>query len=136
MGVIMEMTKAFLDSKGVKYSNVRENLITITYSCDNIDTVKTYVLFDDNDRTVGIKAFDICKIPKDKVDSLYKICSELNEQYRWVKFYVEERDNTITAEDDAVVQADTAGDEIFELVRRLIRIVDEVYPELMKALWS
>lgn len=138
MGVVLEMTKAFLDSQGYHYSEELDGEVLRLgiAGLNNIGTMEVIVVFDENDRTVSIKSFDICQIPESKKEQLYRICSELNERFRWVKFYVDESDNTITVQDDAVVSADTSGEEIAELVFRMCGITADAYPELMKALWG
>ena len=37
---------------------------------------------------------------------------------------------------DAVVQLDTCAEEMFELMVRAAQIVDDAYPDIMKALWG
>ena len=60
----------------------------------------------------------------------------MNQEYRWVKFYVDEKENSVTIADDAIIQLDSCGEEIFELMYRLADIADDVYPEFMKAIWQ
>ena len=67
---------------------------------------------------------------------MYEVCSKLNNEFRWIKFYVDERDNTITLADDAIVQLDTCGEEIWEIMVRLSDIADDAYPTIMKAIWQ
>jgi hypothetical protein len=67
---------------------------------------------------------------------MYQLCSELNQEYKWAKFYVDESDNTLTVQDDAIIQLDTCGAECYELLARLVLIVDEVYPKMMKTIWQ
>ena len=46
---------------------------------------------------------------------------------------MDEKDNTITVAEDAVTQLDSVGAETFELVLRMTRIIEDAYPELMRA---
>ena len=59
-----------------------------------------------------------------------------NHKFRWIKFYVDDSDNTITAEADAITTPDEAGEEIFSVLARLVGIIDRAHPEMMKTLWS
>ena len=137
MGVSIEMTKAYFDTKGWKYDVIQDGKVLSTGvgGLDNIGSVNIYVIFDDDGKSVGIRAFDICRVPDNKLEAMYKTCSQLNAQFRWVKFYVD-KDNSITAEDDAVIQPDSSGEEVFELVIRMGQITDGAYSQLMKTLWS
>ena len=138
MGSVIEVTKKFFDEKGIHYEEDKDgNSLRVGIGgLENMDHIMVYLNFDDNNRGVCLRAFNLCKIPEGKVDALYELCSDLNADYRWVKFYVDSNDNTITAEDDAVVSPESAGAELFELLARMTKIVDKAYPDMMKALWA
>ena len=59
----------------------------------------------------------------------------LNVKYRWLSFYID-GDEEVTCNADSVLNAETAAEVCFNLLVRFITIVDEAYPELMKALWK
>ena len=42
----------------------------------------------------------------------------------------------MTVADDAILLPESAGAEVFELMMRMAGIIDQAYPELMKALWA
>lgn len=137
MGDAIRLTKAYFDSRDFKYREVRNGtgLMVGMGGLDHKGRMDVVVVFDDDDSAVGVRAFDICSVSPDKVDKIYEVCSDLNARFRWVRFYVDS-DNSITAADDAVIQLATVGEEVFELVARMTSIVDDAYPELMKALWT
>ena len=65
-----------------------------------------------------------------------KLCSQMNKRYSWVKFYVDDEDNTVTLADDAVVDPSTCGDEAYGLMFRMMLICDDAYPEFMRTLYA
>lgn len=132
----MKMTAAFLDSKGVRYQVLDEKAMRIGFSADNKDTVEVIVVFDDDNTSVGLRSFKYCKFDDEKREEMYKLCSQKNFRYRWVKFYVDEQDNTITIADDAVIQLDSCGEEVFELVYRMVGIADDCYRDFMRAIYA
>lgn len=138
MGVVFDMTKAFLDSRGMRYQVLEEGAVIRTGigGLDNKGTMEVIVFFDENDRTISLKSFDLCQIPEEKKEAVYGVCNELNMSFRWLKFYVDEGDNTVTAQDDAIVQPDSSGEEILALIARMAGVIDEAYPKLMKILWN
>ena len=138
MGISIEMTKAFMDSKSMRYqeSNDGKVLKVGIGGLKNKGSVDILVFFDDDDTSVGIRCFNICSVPENKKQDIYKVCSQQNHRFRWVKFYVGSEDNSVSAEDDAVIQPESCGEEIFELILRMAGVVDEAYPIFMKALWS
>lgn len=137
MGMTMKMVEAYLDSRDLKYRKLDDDCIRCGIGgLDHIGKMDITIFFDDNDRTVAVRAFNVCKVPAEKKPAIYKLCSDLNGRFRWVKFHVDESDDTITAEDDAVLEANTAGEEIFELMVRMTSIVDDAYPIFMKEIFA
>ena len=136
MNNAMKMTAAFFDAKGIKYAaNDERNVIRTGFGANNKENVEVLLIFD-GDETMGLRSFNYVKFPDAKKPQMYQLCSELNKSFRWVKFYVDEQDNTITLADDAVIQLETVGEEAFELMMRMIGIADNAYPTFMKALWG
>lgn len=136
MNNAMKMAAAFFTAQKIKFdADEQRNVIRTGFNAHNKDHVEVLLIFD-GDTTMGLRSFNYVKFPEEKKAAMYQLCSEMNKQYRWVKFYVDEQDNTITLSDDAVIQVETAGEESFELMMRLIGIADQAYPTFMKALWA
>lgn len=138
MGIAIEMTKAYLDSRSVKYQELEKgSVLRVGYGgLKNKGDVAVIVHFDEDDRSVALRSLEICTVPEQKKQEIYKVCSQVNAKARWVKFYVHSKNNTLTAADDAVIQPESCGEEVFELVVRMVRIVDDMYPEFMKVIWG
>ena len=125
-----------LDKKEIKYKRINDKTLRIAYSGDNLDTIPINVIFDeDGDPYVALRCWDITKFKGSKRERGIMVCNELNNRFRWVKFSVD-KDDDIVAANDAHVDLFTAGEEILMLVRRMVNIVDEAYPEFMKAVWG
>jgi len=75
------------------------------------------------------------RVPEDKTTEAIFACNELNCQYKWITFYVD-RDNDVIFHDDAILSVDDAGEEAFELLVRMMKIGDDVKPQLMKAIYA
>ncbi|MCD7956036.1 MAG: YbjN domain-containing protein [Lachnospiraceae bacterium] len=103
----------------------------------NLSTTKIDILvvFPEDCKYAEIRCFNFAKVPKDRLGHALIACNELNKKYKWVKFYVDE-DGDITAEDDAIIDVATCGDECFELMIRMTQIVNESYPVVMKAIYG
>jgi len=133
----MEMTKAYFDTKGLRYTEAeKRDVLYIKFNgMDHCPGIEIIVYFDDDDETVAIRAFEVVKVPDDKKKEILRACNELNAQYRWAKFYLED-DMFVAVADDAIIDAAACGEEIHELVLRIMNIVDEGYPTLMKAIYA
>lgn len=137
MSIGLRMIASHLEAKGYHY-RVKEdrNAIEMGFNTDNKDSMDIVIIVDDDDESIGIRSFNYVKFPVSKIDAIYKACSQMSRKYRWIKFYVDESDNTVTLAVDAVIQLETAGAEALELSGRMITIGDEAYPEFMKIIWS
>lgn len=126
----------YMDRNNVKYTDVREDVVKVVYTGDNLKSIPVYVFFDkDGDPLVCFKCWDIAKFPDGKIANGVIACNMLNKKYRWVKFYLDD-DKDIVAQIDAYVDEETCGSECLNLVKRTVNIVDEGYEIIAKALWA
>ena len=125
----------YMNAEGIRYTDEGENRVRVSYSGDNLKSIPVYVFFDkDGDPIVRFVCWDVANF-KNKDERGIKACNELNAKWRWVKFYVD-KDSDIIVECDAYVDAETCGETCMRLVRRMVNITDEAYPDIAKALWS
>lgn len=126
----------YMDKEGIKYSDINERTVKVSYSGDNIRSIPVYVFFDKKgDPLVQLACWEIVKFPEDKVEQAYKVCNDLNAEYRWVKFSIDS-DRDIRCSIDAYIDADSVGVHCANMVRRMIHIIDDAYPTIMKAMWG
>lgn len=85
--------------------------------------------------TVSVRIFSLAQVPEDKFGDALLVCNDLNTEYRFTKFYVDE-DNEVTVAADGILSAGTAGSETFDLVATTIATAEKAYPTFMKAIWS
>lgn len=140
MSLVAEKIKAFFDAKEITYdyfepTESRNEAIRVGFNAKNKDSISVILIFDEDGNSINVKSFSVAKVPEDKLLDIYVCLNELNNQYRWVKFYVDS-DNEVTVSGDAILDEDSAGPECFEIVIRYIGIIDEVYPNIMKILWA
>ena len=140
MSLVAERVKMFLDQKGVRYdyyerTESRNEAIKVGFKGDNADSVELYFFFDEDGNSVNIKSFSIAKVSSGKLVDMYVLANELNNEYRWVKFYLDS-DNEVTVSGDAIISPETAGEECYEIIMRYVGIIDDVYPRIMKVIWA
>lgn len=133
-----KMVASYFQNDGLKFEmdGDDEEIIRINFNADNVESVRISLFFDKEDKNVAVRSFNICKVEESKKPKIYEVCSKLNDDFRWVKFSIDEKDNTVTASVDAVIRMDVAGEICHELVFRMVNIVDDAYPQIMKALWA
>ena len=140
MSINAEKFKSYLDGKNIKYdyheaTEKTAEAIIVGTAGNNADEIRVIFFFDDDANSVNVKSFSVAKVPSNKLMDAYVKVNELNYEYRWVKFYIDD-DNEITVSGDAIVDPDSAGEELFEMLARYMKIIDDVYPALMKVIWA
>ncbi len=128
---------AFLNAKGVKYDvseNESNTIVIASFQMKNT-SIRVSCFMDNNNQNVALRCFDFIKVTEDKYANALLAVNQCNSKYRWVKFIIDD-EMCINAQDDAVITPDTAGEETFELLARMLNIVDECYPIFMKAIWA
>lgn len=105
--------------------------VFIKYNGDNFNNLTFSFFFDEGGDAVSVKVFSIMQFTKAQLADAYKFCNEMNNEWRWIRFYVDS-DDEFTADMDAVVYPDSpsCGQDCVALLRRAVRIVDKVCGEL------
>ncbi len=135
--VAAQLFKQFLDSKQVR-SEVRgeeEQIIRTGWDLDGTK-IDVYFFFGDDCTDVQIRGVNFIRFTPEQKEKLYTVVNACNDRYRWVKFVIDEEDNDIYAQSDAIIQLDSCAEECYQCMMRVLHIVEEAYPVFMKAIWS
>ncbi len=89
----------------------------------------------DNDNDVALRVYGIITVEKDQMDKLYPAINELNRKYRFMKFVLDD-DGDVNMEYDYPMHDPDPSASAMEMVIRIVKMVDDAYPVLMRALWS
>lgn len=128
----------YLNQRNIKYSIFDEDTVRVNYGGENCASINVNFIFSDDGRDVAVRSYSIAKVPKEAKKEYFGAllaCSELNRIFRWVKFYLDD-DNEFTAEDDAIIDPYTTGEECYKLLRHMVNVIDKAYPTIMKAVWG
>ena len=131
----MKMVEQFFESKETTPQQVGDDLLRVGWNF-NGGKISIFFKFDESDTHVHLEGMDFVTVPKDKFDAIYPVLNELNDKYVHVKFVLDTSDGEINARDDDIIQLDSCGPECFELMIRMVQIVEDAYPQIMKAMWS
>ena len=124
-----------LDHMDVGYEERDDYTLKTYYNGENLKTIPIIVYFDeDGDPMVQFKCWDIANF-KGKEGKGLVACNKINNEYRWIKFSIDE-DADIVASCDAYIDIDTCADICSQLALRMGGIIDDAYPEFAKAMWS
>ena len=127
---MVDLFVAALKNEGIKYNVSDEKpSVFIKYSGDNFDDLTFSFFFDEDGESVSLKVFSIAQFTKNQLPDAYEFCNQMNNNWRWIRFYVDS-DDEFTADMDAVINPATVGAECVEILQRAVRIVDKVIGEL------
>ena len=124
----------------VHFGEVIERDQNVAVEClasgENISDIVIQFFFSDDSEDAGVRIFDIVKVPEMKSNKMIKVINDLNNKYRFAKFCLDTKDDTIQLEIDLIFRQHDIGVICMEAMLRALRICDDSYPELMKELWA
>ena len=128
---VLDIVVNELNAKNIKFDLSDDKpVIFVQFSGDHINGQTFTLIIDEDGESVALRVFSIFKFESGQLSDAYEFCNKVNNQYRWMRFYVDS-DDEFTAAIDAVITPSTAGAECYELIGRAVNIVDSVYGELM-----
>ena len=135
MNIIMHSLQSFFDKKQITYQLADSDTMVLSQYLEKANTRLNIVLYaaSDNDNCIQIKIYNLCKANYTTEAVLRKI-NELNLRYRWYCLALEDEDIVLST--DAIVTPNNVGDICLELVLRGLNISEEIYPEIMRAIWG
>ena len=132
-----EIKKVF-DKKGIKYRLVDKDEISYVEAGirgENFSSVDVCFFSRDNDNDVSVRVMQICKVQKDKLGKMLVAINQCNNKFRYVKF-VMDNDYDINLEYDMPLKNTDVGEIAMEMLVRIMKIMEEAYPILMKAMYA
>lgn len=133
----LESFAAYMEVKDIKVSviDADEGVCRVGLRLDNTQ-ISIFLVFNEEQKDVHFIGREFIKIPEDKTDIALKLCNESNKKFRWIKFVLDYDENEVIALCDAYVEESTLAEECYEIIGRMVGIVDEAYPDFMKAIWA
>ncbi len=131
-----KMVSAYFETRETPLQAVTESGDVLTCGWDfQGGSIRLFFFFDD-DAHVHTQGVQFAKIPESAYDKMYKLMNDLNAKYKLAKFVFDAERGDIKVEDDAVVSLDTCGEEMFEIMIRIVKIVEDAFPTIQRAIWA
>lgn len=89
------------------------------------------VLFEDSLEAASIRVWYIIEYDPAQLMEVVRVCNALNAGNRFVSFYADESDNTVTASMDLIFRGEDAGAVTARAVDRLTDTLDRAWPQLL-----
>ena len=112
----------------------KSSAVWLQFAVENGGTYRIYLISQDDDNDVEVRVFELAQISEEKKPRLLKLINELNCEYRFTKFTIDE-DGDLNIAYDFPVDGENPAACACELVTRFVHIIDEAYPRIMRALW-
>ena len=126
---------SYMDHEHIRYTEENEYILRVVYKGNNLKTIPMFVRFDGDDAPhARIRCAEIANF-SGKEDAGIRLCNTLNNEYRWLKFYLDENAELIAAL-DTYFDEQSCGFFCLDLVKRSVTIIDEVYPRIARTIWS
>lgn len=129
-----------LDKADLKYrTDENEKMSLVRVSMNNkTSSEEIYYFVSENDNNdVVIRSNPIVSVPPEKMDDMLDIINDCNTRFRYARFFID-KDGDVTIQVDVPTESTDAdvGPVAVELLVRLTKIYDDVYPQLMKCVWG
>ncbi len=114
------------------------NILSAGYGIENGSTITIKVFSQDDDNDVAVRVYGILhNVAEERIPKIMKVINQCNQKFRYFKFVMND-DNDVSVEYDFPVEASdyTLGQEVVEILMRMMHVLDECYPVLMRAIWS
>ena len=138
VGATFANTSSFLDvmdEKGFIYTLVGvdedgDEKVTVEDVCENFSaTIRLY--FSPENDLVDLYTWEIIAFDDEDLADVLLAVNQANCDYRYVRFYVDMSDNTVSADMNVIVREDeNAGEIVLEAAGHMANIMDEVYETL------
>ena len=94
-----------------------------------------FVSFDD-DHDVAVRVMGLVTVRDEaRKEPVLQVVNRLNNTFRFVKFVLDD-DGDVNLEYDYLVRCPDPTASVLELIVRITSIVDQAYPDLMRAIWG
>jgi hypothetical protein len=111
-------------------------MIEISYKGKKIESITVNFFFGADGKDVNMHCFSLCKAPKEKYIEVLEKLNRFNIEFRWVKFFIDAEETEVSASADAIISDSTAAEVCFEYFIRIHILIEEIYEDLMRTIWS
>ena len=88
--------------------------------------------FSEDNEDASIRVWNFIDFAPSDYNNVLEAVNSLNAQYRWVRFYIDKSDNSVTCAIDVEYSVANTGEVTFRLMRHMMNICDYAYSELSR----
>lgn len=133
-----KLIEADFKKSGIKFmidERQDTSIVVAGFTPKNGSALRVQFVSTDDDNDVSVRLYSLIHASDDKREAMLKVINECNQKYRYCKFVMDD-DNDVNVEYDFLLRADNVGPMATEYFIRIMKIIEDVYPSFMKALWA
>ena len=135
MGCYAVLKQEF-DSTEIHYNELGNTTMELFQTEKTAGQIRMVLGFNGPDDThPWLKSWSLGEFPKEKTAAALIACNNVNKDYRWIRFYLDD-ENSVVAAADLIVDELNVVEKVIEMVFRMASIIDAAYPVFMKARWA
>ncbi len=134
-------TKAFLkvlerETHKYNYMGIDEEndeQVNVTFTGDNVDRIDVEIYFDEDLDSVSMRSWRVISFKEADLADVLEAVNQVNGDYKYVKFVVDEDDLSVDAEIDCPLRDDeNAGEIAYDALYYIVMIIDAAYPDFQE----
>ena len=142
---MFESTKQFveaLEKKNIRYENYRildegeREKVDVCYDCECLPFLGITFVFYEDSQSAHIRTLDLVKFPESKMSDMRCHVNMRNRMFRFLKFIINEDQNTINCEADAIFRDHDVAEICMDYADIIVHACEITYPSLMMELWG
>lgn len=107
----------------------------LQFGVKNGGSYKIRFISRDDDNDVAVRVYSLINVDEPRRIKMLPLLNDLNCKYRYVKFVLD-KDGDVNLEYDYPIHCPNPAASAGEIAVRFAKIIDDIYPELMRALWG
>lgn len=133
-----ESIEAYFSSKGINFNVSEEDessVLTLIMESEHT-SFRARFISNCEDSNVAYRIYSLLKFPADRTDDILRVANDANNDFRFVKFCVDTKTNTVDVEFDFLRKVENIGEAAYEMLGRSVNIIDECYPKFMQCIYG
>ena len=126
-----------MDARGIHYalgginSSTQAENVEVVYRGDNMDEIKIECYFPSDNSSASFFCWNVIDFDAEKAGNTLIACDSLNSSYKFAKFYLDLKDNSVTMNYDIKFDPNMdCGNISVSALQSMVNIVDDAYPSL------
>lgn len=128
----------FFQAKNINCTIIEPNnlsAVVVGFTGRNVKNILVHFISVNEHNDVSVRIPVLTNVPLDKRSAALNYLNEANIRFRYIKLSLMPG-GEVTLTCDVPDSVTNVGEVCFELFIRITRIVEEVYPQLMKTIWA